>query len=294
MNRRSLLSLAGAMLGVLCAIAFSAIALADDGGQPSFTEEFHHSYPLAAGGSFALKNISGRIKVVGWDKNQVQVDAVKRAWTEKKLQEVTIEVDATADRVAVATRYPDDDLTWHNSDCENPDSRCRQNPASVTYTISVPRTARLDKISNINGPIDITGVAGEVRASDVNGQVTATGLRGPADLSTVNGRLEATFEAVPKEALNLRSVNGTVAVTLPSDASLEVRAHTLNGSIRNDWNVPVRHGRFVGHDLQARFANGGSELKLHNVNGGISIRHANDGKPLSPATNLLVDKTAMF
>jgi hypothetical protein len=46
----------------------------------------------------------------------------------------------------------------------------------------------------------------------------------------------------------------------------------------------------VGRDLYGRLGNGYVQIKLDSVNGGLNISRKNDGKPLSPATNLLPQK----
>ena len=40
-------------------------------------ENFHQTYPLAAGGSFALENVNGSVQVEGWSRDEVEVSAVK-------------------------------------------------------------------------------------------------------------------------------------------------------------------------------------------------------------------------
>jgi len=45
----------GAVLGTLCALLLVAQAQASPG---KLTEEFHHTYPLAAGGRIELENIN--------------------------------------------------------------------------------------------------------------------------------------------------------------------------------------------------------------------------------------------
>jgi hypothetical protein len=39
----------------------------------------------------------------------------------------------------------------------------------------------------------------------------------------------------------------------------------------------------VGHNLNGQLGGGGTHIELHNVNGPIDVRHANDGKAMSPA-----------
>jgi DUF4097 and DUF4098 domain-containing protein YvlB len=251
------------------------------------TEEFHQSYPLSADGRVSLENINGSVRISAWDRNEVKVDAVKRAYTRERLTEAKIEVTTNAGSVYIKTEYPD-----RNQNFTDDNEGRRNNPATVEYTLTVPRGARLDSIELINGGLDITGVAGDVRASSINGRVTARGLIGEARLSTINGRLEAVFDRLDQaKPISLNSVNGSVSLTLPSDSNAELKASTVHGGISNDFGLPVRRGKYVGRDLAGRLGQGGTRVKLSNVNGSINITHATDGRPLSPATNLLPAKS---
>lgn len=246
-------------------------------------EEFHQIYTLQPGGRISLDNISGAVRLAAWDRNEVRVDAVKRAYTAEKLREAEIRVDVTPDAVRIKTKYPFNSTSWTDDE----DGR-RHNPAEVDYTVTVPRRARLDSITTINGPVDIEGVAGDCIASSINGRLTARGLTGEVKLSVINGRLDATFDRLDEtRSISLSSVNGPIALIIPSDAQAELRANTVHGGISNEFQLPVRHGNYVGRDLAGRLGRGGARIKLENVNGPITIRHAADGRDLSPATNLL-------
>lgn len=251
------------------------------------SEEFHQTYPLSAGGRVSLENINGSVHISTWDRNEVKVDAVKWAYTRERLAEAKIEVSANANSIYIKTEYPDFDQTF--TDDRN---RRLNNPATVEYTLTIPRGARIDSIELINGGIDISGVAGDVKASSINGRVQARGLTGEAKLSTINGRLEAMFDHLDaSKPISLSSVNGSVALTIPSDSNAELKADTVHGGISNDFGLPVRKGKYVGRDLAGRLGQGGPRIKLDNVNGSITISHAADGRPLSPAVNLLPAKS---
>jgi DUF4097 and DUF4098 domain-containing protein YvlB len=279
-KKRLLLSLAA--LAVLVLTAADA-SLAQRPERPELTEEFHQTYPLTAGGRISLSNINGAVKVEAWDRAEVKVDAVKRAHTAERLREAQIKVDASASRVRIETGYPDSSLHWSNRESER-----HENPASVDYTLTVPRGVNIDEISLVNGNLSIAGVNGAVKASSVNGRVTATGLSGPVNISVVNGRLEAKLDRLSEAGdVSLSAVNGPLVITLPSDANATVRANTVHGGITNDFNLPVRVGEYVGRDLEGRIGQGGADVRLSNVNGSVQIRRAEDGRPLSPVTNLL-------
>jgi hypothetical protein len=276
----------GAVLGILCALFFlAAQGEASDRGR--FTEEFHQTYPLSATGRISLNNIDGAVHITAWDRNEVKVDAVKSANEKERLDETKIEINAGNDYVEIETKYSDGDLTFNHDRWGHSWGRNGwNNPASVEYTLTVPRNASLDEIELVNGPLDIEGVSGEVHASCVNGHLHAHGLQGRAELSSVNGRLEAQFDRVGDSSIELSSVNGALEVTLPSDVKARLEASTVSGGIEDDFGMHVRHHQFVGHSLAAELGGGGTRIELSNVNGRIEIHRASDGRALSPAKDL--------
>jgi len=67
-------------------------------------------------------------------------------------------------------------------------------------------------------------------------------------------------------------VNGPIRLSLPSGAGATVSAQNLSGGIDADfgraWRAPG------GHRLDAAVNGGGAPIRLHNVNGVISIHSA--------------------
>jgi DUF4097 and DUF4098 domain-containing protein YvlB len=270
-NRR-LATWTGAILGAFLALLLnSTLAHAWDDDDAGVTEEFHHTYPLASNGRIELQNVNGAVHITAWDQNQVKVDAVKRAPDQERLKDIEIRVDAQNDSMSIETRYREEN-----------GSREHNNPGSVEYTLTVPRNARLDEIKLINGALEVAGVKGEVRASCINGRLSARELGGEAKLATINGELEAKFEQAVAR-VELSSVNGSIDLTLPSDAKASIEANTIHGAIDNNFGLHTNDHRWVGHDLRGELGGGGAEIKLHNVNGAIDIHHAADGHIVSPA-----------
>ncbi len=264
-------------LGAVAVVALSIgignlYALAGD-----YREEFHKSYPLTADGRVSLKNVNGAVTITAWDKNEVQVDAIKTANSQQKLTDAKIDIVAGSSAIDIRTKYPDGN---------------NNNPASVEYTLHVPRKARLDKIELVNGRVNIDGVEGGIHAASVNGAVEASQVSGEVRLSSVNGRVSATLNA-PK-AVNMETVNGAVELNLPSNAVGEINASTVHGGISNEFNIPVNRERWVGSEMRARLGDGGPAIKLSAVNGGIQIHRASDGKPLSKVTNLLPEDKSRY
>jgi DUF4097 and DUF4098 domain-containing protein YvlB len=248
-------------------------------------EEFHQTYPLSRTGRVSLENISGGVQIKVWDRAALQLDAVKKAYRKDRLAEAKIEVTASEENIRIKTEYPDSSLNFRGGE------RRYDNPATVEYTLTVPRRAVLESIELINGSLDIEGVEGNVKASSINGRVTASGLLGEAKLSTINGQLQATFTRLDEsKSITLNSMNGSVNLIIPSDSNAMIRAGTVHGSISNDFGMQVRHGEYVGHDLEGQIGTGGPRIKLDNVNGSIKISRAQDGRAVSPATSVVIDR----
>ena len=278
--------LLGLLLIVLATALYGAVSVAIADTPDELREEFHQTYPLAANGRVSLHNISGAVRITGWDRNEVRVDAVKRAERRERLAEVEIKVESTADSIRIWTKYPDDNFRISKNEKDRYDNR-----ASVDYTVSVPRGARIDSVELVSGSLEITGIAGDVRASTVSGHLKANGLAGETKLSTVSAPLEVTFDRLTDtKPVTLNSVSGGIVVTLPSDAQAQLRANTLSGAIANEFGLEARRGSYVGHELYGQLGKGGASIRLNNVSGSITIRHAGDGKPLSSATSLLSKK----
>lgn len=244
-------------------------------------EEFHQTYSLSPTGRVSLENINGGVQIKVWDRPAVQVDAVKKAYRKERLAEARIEVNATEENIRIRTEYPDENQNFRS------DERRYDNPAIVEYALTVPRKAVLESIELVNGPIDIDGVEGNVKASSINGRVIARGLAGEAKLSTINGPLEATFNQLDEsKPISLGSVNGNVTLIIPSNANAAIRAGTVHGGISSDFGIQVKHGEYVGQSMDGQIGTGGPRIKLGNVNGSIKVTHAQDGLPLSPGTSL--------
>jgi DUF4097 and DUF4098 domain-containing protein YvlB len=242
---------AGATFGALLALLIAVPA------QAEVTQEFHKTVPLTANGRVSVDNINGNVEITGWSRNEVQIDALKTASDQQKLDNMRIEVNAGSSSVEIKTRLPE-----HGTN---------NNPGSVRYTLHVPQSARIDKVDLVNGGLTVQKVSGEINANLVNGKLRASDLAGEADLATVNGSIDATYDSLKNVSrIKLSSVNGSVNLTLPQSPNADVDASVVNGSISTDFPLTVK-GRFVGKSMSGTLGSGGVHIELNNVNGSIHI-----------------------
>lgn len=233
------------------------VAFAVSADEP-YEEIIDQAFAVAATARVSLENVNGDVSIEAWDRDEVRVHAVKRASSPELLAELEVEIDATADLVDIDTHYPSRMRSGHGT--------------SVEYTLTVPRTARLDSIDLVNGDLLMTGVEGGVEADSVNGTIRAEGVAGDVDLATVNGAIELDASTLGGgDELTLESVNGGIEVILPASADGSLDAETVNGSIRTDLGIEVRKGRYIGSSMHGTLGSGTGRLSIETVNGPISV-----------------------
>jgi len=91
----------------LALLLFSSLAAPFSFG---VTREFAQTYPLRPDGSFVLNNVNGTVRIEGWDKDVVEVRAVKTAPDkESNLDLVSIDVVPRPQALSLSSRYPQDE-----------------------------------------------------------------------------------------------------------------------------------------------------------------------------------------
>jgi hypothetical protein len=244
-------------LTILPTAICAAVLLLGAAGYAEVTQEFHRTIPISSTGRISLDNVNGNVEITGWDRNEVQIDAVKRARDQQRLDDTKIEVENSGDSVDIKTRYASH--LFNN------------NPGSVDYKLRVPKNARLNKINLVNGSLNVQKVGGEVNADLVNGKIHASDLSGRANLSTVNGSIEANYQTLSNVSdIRLKSVNGSVELGLPNSPNAEVEASTTSGSIRTEFPLEVKGG-FMQKNISGTLGSGGTKIELSDVNGSIRI-----------------------
>ena len=252
-------------LGILTALAAAfAASLNPALAQADVAETEEHEFTLNDGGRFSLANVNGSIHVEGVSGDKVRIIATKKADSQKYLDAMKVIIKATDSHISVETRHPDNDEGW---------SWPGNNSGSVSYEISVPFNTELDGIETVNGEVDISGVAGSVSVESVNGELELSNLKGDVTMDTVNGTINAQFDALGAgQRVKADAVNGRIVLGLPANASAQVTAETINGSIdADDFGLEPERG-FVGRNLEGQIGAGEARINLETVNGSIDLK----------------------
>src|SRR5213593_2465200 len=217
---------------LLVAVLSTAVAAAEEHGaalrgrvQPSVTraylgqgaadqtERFSRRVKIARDGRFSVTNVAGDIVVTAGSGDEVSIEAVKRTRGDRReLANVTIEVDASANRVDVRTLYPSRNF--------RPAGPPRWNDRiRVDYTITVPASTEVEA-NSVSGDMKVTGVQSSVRAVSVSGSVTTAGTPRLELARSVSGNVDIS-DIVTDRPLTVGSINGTLRARNIKARSLE-------------------------------------------------------------------------
>lgn len=220
-------------------------------------QTFEHSYPLAPGGSFLLENVNGSVQVEGWDRDEVEVEAVKTTDFEgQDLERVKIDVDSAPGHVSVHTRYPKGEGV----------------EVAVEYHVHVPYRVLLGCIGTVNGSVLVRGVDGGGDLHSVNGNVEVLNSAGRFSAKTTNGDLRLELRQVLDGApMNLETVNGSVVLGLPSDAKANLRVLSMNGEFHSELPVTSTVAATPASAFRGKLGIGGGEISVRTINGGVRL-----------------------
>lgn len=235
------------------------------------SDEFNWHRALAAGKRIEIVGINGSIDASGSSGGEVEVRAIKRG-RRNDPAEVEIDIVEHSEGVTICAVYPSARRGEPNECRPGGKGRnnTRNNDVQVAWTIKVPRGVQFTG-RTVNGQVVARGLTAVAEVHSVNGNLTVE-TSSWASATTVNGSITARMGRADWEGeAELSTVNGGITVELPSDASMQVDASTVNGSMSTDFPLTVR-GKWGPRRMSGTIGQGGRSLSLSTVNGSMELR----------------------
>lgn len=223
---------------------------------------------LDRGGAVDLSLISGRIRVVGWDRSDVHIKA--------SIDDGFLDLSANSSRISLSVEESDRD---HRG-------RHHGNVGEAQYDVSVPRGSRL-MLEAVSGDVSTRGSQGEIEATSVSGDVeisdgarmvSVESVSGSAHASNVNGnlRIETVSGDLRAETVSgdveANSVSGTIRLT--GIQSRDVRTETVSGDIIYIGSIePSGRYSYESHSGTVRLdipRNAGAQFSVETFSGDVS------------------------
>ncbi len=171
---------------------------------------------------------NGGIRVEGWDRGDIRVQAVVQAQAreESRAKQLASGVQIRAGGGQVSATGPDSGgrESW-----------------SVSYRISVPRKNDLDLRAN-NGGITINGVSGTIKFDTNNGGVKLADLAGDVRGETHNGGLTVSLggRQWDGQGIDVETTIGGVTLEIPDGYNADLETRTVNGGFRTDYPMTIQ------------------------------------------------------
>jgi len=220
------------------------------------TREFTRTYPLRADGSLELNNVNGTVRIEGWDKDEVEVRAVKTTPDQESLLDlVAIDVEAKPDALSISTRYPREEGV----------------AVAVDYVIHVPRHAQLSRINNVNGTLRVVSSESVGELHTVNGNIEVYEGSGNVRAHTTNGNVYLELKH-PGDArgASAETTNGSVLLAIPADLPADLEARCMNGKFSSELPM-VMLGAEQPRVVHGKLGHGGAAIHLGTINGAIRV-----------------------
>jgi DUF4097 and DUF4098 domain-containing protein YvlB len=261
--------------------------------------------PATSDGLVEIEIPSGRVSVLGWDRDEVRVSGELENGGQLVIDGRGAHIEISVDRehghghaearleirVPHGSRVQVDASPNASVEIQNVDGRVRAE--AVNGGISVKGGATEVEVETVNGGVEIDAPASRVRAESVNGRVVIRGASGDIEASTVNGRLEVSggeFERVRLEIVNGRvvfegglsasalleveSVSGDVELLLPAGVAADFQVTSFSGDIDNDFGPQAERTSRWTTEKELRFASGGggASVEIHTLSGDVRLR----------------------
>ncbi|MFT3829796.1 MAG: hypothetical protein QM691_08840 [Opitutaceae bacterium] len=103
------------------------------------------------------------------------------------------------------------------------------------FKITVPRDTAVTIKLTVNGDAEVRDVSGDIEVSNLNGTVKLENISGSVAVDTMNGEITARYAALPSgKAHAFSSMNGKIALYVPTSAQATFRLRAQNGTVATD------------------------------------------------------------
>ena len=261
--------------------------------------------PAAPDGTVRIENMSGSVKVTGWDRAEVQVKGTVGAGGElafdgsEKRTRVEVEAEhgnpmgVKSDLEVFVPVGSAVDVEGFQATIVVAGVTGSVKAETVNGSINDTGGSKSVELQSVNGAIDLTKATGRVKAEAVNGAVTVRDASGELEASTVNGRLLVTggsfdrasletvsggvrFESVltARATLSVESVSGGVDLLLPAGLGAEFSVSTFSGEITNELGPAAEKTSKWTPEKELSFTTGGggTRITVKTLSGAVHIR----------------------
>lgn len=270
-------------------------------------ESVHRTAAAPPAGDVRINNVSGEIRVRGWDRDEVDVRAelgggVERLDVIERTGGVDVKVvlpsfsfrDGSADldiRVPARSRV---EISAVSADVSVEDHRGDTRIQVVSSDVNVQAGGQFLEAQSVSGDVSVDGddadgrarvrsVSGDVRLTHYSGEVEAGSVSGDvtlqldrvrsARLSTTSGDVRLSGSLIPGARIEAEAVSGDVVLDFEGDGSANAEIESHSGEIGGCYaqRVVRRHEHGPGRILQLDGKPDGAIIRVKTLSGDVSF-----------------------
>ncbi|HET9065447.1 MAG TPA: DUF4097 family beta strand repeat-containing protein [Gemmatimonadales bacterium] len=235
-------------------------------------DDYRFTKVLRPGDELGISNVEGDVTVTQGTGTTAEISVRKRV-IRGDGDLVSAIMEETSDGIRVCTVYlnrPDEARTSCRGGTHI-DRRREPLEVEMTYTVTIPRGARLDA-TTVDGDLRIEGLDTPAEITTVDGDVTYRGVM-PAHLSSVDGDVLLDIEGQVAHDTRISTVDGSITLHLDRDVAVDVAATSVDGDLESDFPLTVK-GKWGPRTMRGTINGGGASMRLSTVDGSIRIRRA--------------------
>jgi hypothetical protein len=205
----------------------SIFVVACRSGDRTLEDEVRERYPIDRDATLTVRNQDGAIMIYGGGGPEVKMEATKRAYSERRLSEIAINVAATANAVSIETKIPPRETGWF-----------ADRSGTVDYIIVVPDTMRIAQLELETGEMLIDSIRGPIgRAKLGNGRLFTHNCFADTNIFVATGNFAVIYDWWEKRKFSVDASiqDGNGFAYIPRSASFHLVANTKDGKIGNDF-----------------------------------------------------------
>ncbi|KPK58213.1 MAG: hypothetical protein AMJ59_16210 [Gammaproteobacteria bacterium SG8_31] len=259
-------------------------------------------------GEVEVSNVSGEIKVTGWNKEQVQISGRLGDGSERLVFErdgrrtlIKVEVPSRSRKVESSDLYvmvPEESrvtVTGVSADITVEGVKGALRIQSVSGEIFAEVFEEDVETKTVSGDLRIRGhdspalltlttVSGDGRVENIRGELVVQSVTGNLDikskaldrarLRTTNGDIDLQTGLGSDALFDMEAINGDLRLDILGDVDAYFDIETFNGSIDNSFGPdPVRASKYApGRNLRFTHGEGKARVRIKTLNGGVTLR----------------------
>lgn len=287
-------------------LALAALTAAVAHGEAAAQRILDERLPAAPAVHVRIQNIAGSVKIVGWNRDSVAVTGTVHDTPAERFavaqEDGSVRIGIWDTSVASArpsdieVRVPANASVWVRTgsagiytggitgsidaasvggDIEITGVPADAAVESMTGSIVLDVRTRALRAKTVTGPMRIHGVIADATATSVSGNILVEDADvGRGTFESINGELRVVGRLRSDAVLDFVTHGGAIEFLLPAGTDAEFLVGTYEGSLVNEFRVPVRTSasKIKGSEQSFTLGAGGSRVTVRTFRGRVVVR----------------------